>query len=346
MSEGGMFLKTINGKKKEQIGKNVKIGAGTTVEGEKVVIEDNVNIGEQTSIIADDIYIGYGSFIGNRCQIEPAGEETKFIMGDHARIGGDSTILVPVFQVGDYTTMHNHALVNGMSPCLIGHNTYIGQNCILNANEALRIGNNVGVGTYSSIWTHGFYGELIEGCNIFKVAPVTIEDNAWILGSYNVIFPGVTLGRKSVIMTGSVVTQDVEPEACVSGNPAADISDKLPAYREVSIDEKYRMMEQYIDEFIKERRPKDSVKTDSGWQVKVDNALWTIVFLPETTEDLLHEDEKRLVFTKKKVTKTNLPNTVIFELESKKYTKKRTPLEIEVIKFLLPYRARFVPMEE
>jgi maltose O-acetyltransferase len=49
--------------------------------------------------------------------------------------------------------------------------------------------------------------------------PITIEDDAWLGGSV-VICPGVTIGARSVVGAGSVVTKDVPPDVVVGGNPA------------------------------------------------------------------------------------------------------------------------------
>ena len=50
-------------------------------------------------------------------------------------------------------------------------------------------------------------------------APVRIEDGAWI-GAGAIILPGVTIGRKSVVGAGSIVTRDVAACSIVAGNPA------------------------------------------------------------------------------------------------------------------------------
>lgn len=52
-----------------------------------------------------------------------------------------------------------------------------------------------------------------------KMAPVTIEDDAWI-GYASTILPGVTIGKGAVVKPGSVVMWSVPPGGVVGGNPA------------------------------------------------------------------------------------------------------------------------------
>jgi maltose O-acetyltransferase len=49
--------------------------------------------------------------------------------------------------------------------------------------------------------------------------PVTIKENCWIEDNV-VICPGVTIGRRSVVKAGSVVTVNVPSDSIVGGNPA------------------------------------------------------------------------------------------------------------------------------
>jgi len=51
------------------------------------------------------------------------------------------------------------------------------------------------------------------------VAPVLIERGAWICARA-LILPGVTVGARSVVAAGAVVTRSVPPDVVVAGNPA------------------------------------------------------------------------------------------------------------------------------
>jgi maltose O-acetyltransferase len=49
--------------------------------------------------------------------------------------------------------------------------------------------------------------------------PIRIDQGAWI-GAGAIILPGVTIGTKSIVGAGSVVTKDVPDFSIVAGNPA------------------------------------------------------------------------------------------------------------------------------
>jgi acetyltransferase-like isoleucine patch superfamily enzyme len=322
----------------------LKIGINTRICAKRISIEDDVSIGSNTVISANHVSIGRASEIQDNCTITLIGDESNFAIGDRCLVGEYAKIIVPVFKAGDYVTLHNHILVNGYKDCTIGHNIWIGQNCILNATENLTIGNNVGIGAYSSIWTHANWGEKIEGCRIFKIAPTIIEDDVIIEGSYNVISPGLTIGRKAVVLTGSVVTKNVLPFTCVAGTPAIDITEKVQPYTDLTLEEKYQMMRKFIEEFLATIDIEKTLKLSNGWLIQDNLEAFEIVFFEEVNDTTFENDSVRIVFTKKNNLKDMVfRNTTVFDLSTKKYTKKRTCSEVRVIQFLFPFRARFLP---
>lgn len=48
-----------------------------------------------------------------------------------------------------------------------------------------------------------------------KSAPIVIEDDVWV-GAHSIILKGVTIGARSIIGAGSVVTKNIPPD-CVAG---------------------------------------------------------------------------------------------------------------------------------
>ena len=49
-------------------------------------------------------------------------------------------------------------------------------------------------------------------------APVVIEDDAWI-GAHSIVLKGVTIGARSIVGAGSVVTRSITADCVAVGNP-------------------------------------------------------------------------------------------------------------------------------
>lgn len=87
----------------------------------------------------------------------------------------------------------------------------------------MEIEQNVLMASYISIMghNHGTDPECEDGYGGQPLVskPILIKSGAWI-GERVCILPGVTIGRKSIIGAGAVVTKDV-PDYCIAGgNPA------------------------------------------------------------------------------------------------------------------------------
>ena len=48
--------------------------------------------------------------------------------------------------------------------------------------------------------------------------PITVGDNVW-FGAGVIVMPGVTIGNRSVIGAGSIVTKDIPSDVVAAGNP-------------------------------------------------------------------------------------------------------------------------------
>jgi len=51
-----------------------------------------------------------------------------------------------------------------------------------------------------------------------KSAPIVIEDDVWV-GAHSIILKGVTIGARSIIGAGSVVTRSIPADCVAAGNP-------------------------------------------------------------------------------------------------------------------------------
>lgn len=90
-------------------------------------------------------------------------------------------------------------------------------------DECITIGNRVWVGANTIIADTDFHPIDPEIRRVrpldARTAPITIDDDVFI-GMNCLILKGITIGERSVIGAGSVVTRDVPPRTVVAGNPA------------------------------------------------------------------------------------------------------------------------------
>lgn len=134
-------------------------------------------------------------------------ELRRSLLQDLFACGGDSVWVEPSFR------------------CDYGKNIYLGENvyfnfdCVILDVCEVRLGDFVFVAPGVHIYTasHPLEASLRRTQEFGK--PVTIGNDVWI-GGKAIISPGVTVGDRSVIGAGSVVTKDVPSGVVVAGNPA------------------------------------------------------------------------------------------------------------------------------
>ncbi|WP_276133177.1 acyltransferase [Polluticoccus soli] len=308
-----------------------RVGANVEIFCDEFISAGGFTLGDNVCVKARKIVLGHNARVENDVTIRSMrGDMELFCMGDESLLGFNTQVLVPEFRMGDYSQIFNSALVSGYKPVKMGHNCWIGQGAILNSADILTIGNNVRMGG-SQIWTHVASGELLEGSNFYNVAPVIIEDNVWLMGFGHTVVPGITLAQNSVIMAGSVVTKSTEPFKTYSGIPAADVSDKLPAWQELTLDDKFGKLREFTAEFL-QAYPQYETHVHC-----IDDERDEIIGNP-------NGDTPCLLFLKQAKLDSHMDGIhSVFDLSSKKYIKRRNQIEIDWIKFALGYRARFIP---
>jgi maltose O-acetyltransferase len=102
----------------------------------------------------------------------------------------------------------------------LGKNILINYDCVLLDTGEISIGNNVLIGPGTKIVTaeHPCEAEKRKDWSV-SCRPIRIEEDVWI-GAGAIVLPGVTIGARSVIGAGSVVTRDIPPDSVAVGNPA------------------------------------------------------------------------------------------------------------------------------
>ncbi len=102
----------------------------------------------------------------------------------------------------------------------LGDNVFLNFNCIMLDVAEVTIGSYVMFGPNVQIYTATHPLDSVERNSGREGAkPIVINDYVWVGGSA-VICPGITIGERSVIAAGAVVTKDVPPRVLVGGSPA------------------------------------------------------------------------------------------------------------------------------
>lgn len=161
------------------IGPDVEIGAGTVV-ASHVVIKGPTVIGKHNRIFQ------FSSVGEDTPDLKYKGEPTRLVIGDHNVIREGVTIHRGTVQDRSETTIGNHNLI--MAYVHVGHDSVIGNHCILVNNTAL-------------------------------AGHVHIDDWA-ILSGYTLVHQFCKIGAHSFTGMGTAVGKDIPAYVMVTGNPA------------------------------------------------------------------------------------------------------------------------------
>jgi acetyltransferase-like isoleucine patch superfamily enzyme len=209
------------------LGKNVVVGKNSEIEGGKMIFGDNVVIGDNCRIrVAERLVIGQDSIIGENTTLRGRDIEIgrEFYSNHHAEIGGGSCF-------------------ESTSKLRIGYWFHQGSYSMVNTAMGVEIGNEVGIGRFTNIYTHGAYQSILNGYPV-SFGPISIGNNVWIPSA--TVNPDVKIGDNVVIGVGSVVTKDL-PSGCLAmGAPCKVIKAKVYP-RELSVESKRKIVREIFD---------------------------------------------------------------------------------------------------
>lgn len=140
---------------------------------------------------------------------------SHFIRRFFYRIGG--------MKIGRGSTVHMGARFYDARNIVIGKDSIIGEQAILDGRDSLIIGDHVAFATGVMIYNaqHAVDDENFKAIT----KPVKIEDYVFI-GPRSIILPGVTVKKGAIVAAGAVVSKDVAEYTVVAGVPAAPIRER------------------------------------------------------------------------------------------------------------------------
>lgn len=161
----------------------------------------------------------YGAVLGKNIQIP--GKVHWLIRGGKVHIGGNF-----YFSSGDAVNpiggnLQGAIYVEDGASLTIGNDVGMSSTRMW-IHDSIKIGNHVKIGgcvLMTDTDAHPFDFMVRRSSNEgTKSAPIVIEDDVWI-GAHSIILKGVTIGARSIIGAGSIVTKSVPADCVAAGNP-------------------------------------------------------------------------------------------------------------------------------
>ncbi|MGB3947090.1 MAG: hypothetical protein WBM13_03840 [Bacteroidia bacterium] len=210
-----------------QIGKNVSIGPGSVVIGEKVTIKDYASIGFISVVRGKEIEIGRYVKIGSMTMID-----TEVILIDEDARINENVIIAGIktpesmIKIGKRAIIMEYSFINPTKPIIIGDDSGIGGHCLL--------------------FTHGSWLSQLDGFPV-TFAPITLGKKVWL--PWRVfIMPGVTIGDEVVIGANSLIASNLPSNVMAAGSPAKILKENYP--NPISDEKRSTILANMFKEFI------------------------------------------------------------------------------------------------
>jgi len=132
-------------------------------------------------------------------------------------------------RIGPGSLLHDVRFFNlyrrGLSGLEIGAYCFLGDECLLDLAEGIRLADHVTLAERVLVLTHtnvGYADHPLQRLFPASSGPVVFERGCFV-GAGVTILPGVTIGAESFVAAGSVVTTSVPPKTLVAGVPSRQV---------------------------------------------------------------------------------------------------------------------------
>ncbi len=132
-------------------------------------------------------------------------------------------------RIGRRTLLHDVRFFNlyrrGLAGLEIGDECFLGDECLLDLAEGIRLESQVTFAERVLVLTHtnvGYRDHPLQRHFPSMAAPVVVGQGAFV-GAGAILLPGVRVGSRAFVAAGSVVTEDVPPSTLVGGVPARSL---------------------------------------------------------------------------------------------------------------------------
>lgn len=166
------------------------------------------------------------------------------VVNAHAELYGTSIRLGRECWIDEYAVIGGGSAFDPVASLVAGDWLHLGMFSQVNIARPVTIGDEVGIGISTRVFSHGAYLSEWEG---FPVAfeGVTIGSRVWLPKAQ--VNPGIRIGDDVVAAAGSMITEDVPAGSFVGGVPARVITkDAYP--RRLSGDERVAVLDRIATE--------------------------------------------------------------------------------------------------
>jgi acetyltransferase-like isoleucine patch superfamily enzyme len=190
----------------QKIGKGSKICIGSIVQAK------SLSMGEYSTI-------GPFAFV----------KAEKIEMGNHTSIKSLSAISTRIIKLGNYVHIAPLIIISSefteFSIIEICDHSRLFPFCWIDTGNGVFIGENVGVGGHTLIFTHGVWPNYLNGGPV-SYGPVKIKNNVWL--PWRVfILPNVTIEENTIVGANSLVNKSFPKNTLIGGNPAKILKENV-----------------------------------------------------------------------------------------------------------------------